>query len=354
MSPISGREKIIIREAAEWHQRLQEGKLDAAMQRKFHKWLQSAPHLEEMARICLVDALLRRGVLKGELMSAPAENVSANVPANVIAFSTYARTRERHLEATPSARRFSQTVIAIAASLLLAAVTITALVGLMTTDQVMVTRVGRWDKKMLEDGTVVHAGPRTELRFHFDDEARAVTLVRGEALFEVAKQPARPFIVATDQGSVQALGTTFATADVGDTVVVTVEEGKVAVTPAGTDGMRPMLTLAAHQQTVLSGTGASQPVAVEPEHELKWLRDWYEYGGEQVGEIIAQLNLRHELKVVVDDPQVTRLRMNSLSFKPSQPQDFVAKINQWYADYPYKDGQQAGERRAAVLHLEST
>lgn len=350
MSPIPERQKTLIREAAEWHQRLQEGMLDAALQRKFHDWLQSPTNVEEMARICLIDALLRRGALKCESMSAP--------PENVIAFETYARPRARQPVATPSARRFSPKWIAVAAGLLLAAVTLTTLVGRIPMDQVMVTRLGRWDKQLLEDGTVVHAGPRTELRFHFDDQSRAVTLVRGEALFEVAKQPARPFIVSTDRGSVQALGTTFATADVGDSVVVTVEEGKVAVTPAGAEprgienSVQPMLTLTADQQIVLSRAGASQPVAVAAGHELKWLRDWYEYEGERVGEIIAQLNLRHELKVVVTDPQVARLRMNSLSFKPSQPQDFVAKINQWYADYPEKAGQRAGKPHAPALRLE--
>ncbi len=221
----------------------------------------------------------------------------------------------------------------------------------MRTDQVIVTKQGRWDKQLLEDGTVVYAGPRTKLRFHFNDEMRAVTLVRGEALFEVAKEPGRPFIVTTDAGTVQAVGTEFATADLGDTVVVTVAEGKVVVTPTAIrdDGMQPMTPVVAGQQVVLSPTGASTPVAVDTDRELKWIRDWYEYDGERVGDIVAQLNLRHDVQVIVDDPQVARLRMNSLTFKPSQPEDFVRKINRWYEDYPHKTSGQPG---AKVLHLE--
>jgi transmembrane sensor len=61
------------------------------------------------------------------------------------------------------------------------------------------------------------------------------------------------------------------------------------------------------------------------------------------------LNLRHDVQVIVDDPQVARLRMNSLTFKPSQPEDFVRKINRWYQDYPHKTGSQPA---AKVLHLE--
>ena len=33
--------------------------------------------------------------------------------------------------------------------------------------------------------------------------------------------------------------------------------------------------------------------------------------------------LHPRVQVIVDDPQVARLRMNSLTFKPSQPEDFV-------------------------------
>jgi transmembrane sensor len=238
----------------------------------------------------------------------------------------------------------------MAASVVLAVLAMT-LSSFVNTDQVIVTKQGRWDKELLEDGTVVYAGPRTKLRFHFNDETRAVTLVRGEALFEVAKEPGRPFIVTTDAGRVQAVGTEFATADLGDTVVVTVAEGKVVVTPTAIrdDGMQPMTPVVAGQQVVLSPAGASAPVDVDTDRELKWIRDWYEYDGERVGDIVAQLNLRHDVQVIVDDPQVTRLRMNSLTFKPSQPEDFVAKINRWYQDYPHKTGSQPG---AKVLHLE--
>jgi ferric-dicitrate binding protein FerR (iron transport regulator) len=111
-----------------------------------------------------------------------------------------------------------------------------------------------------------------------------------------------------------------------------------------------MTPVVADQQVVMSPTGASAPVGVDANRELKWIRDWYEYDGERVGDIVAQLNLRNDVQVIVDDPQVARLRLNQpLTFKPSQPEDFVRKVNRWYQDYPQKTGGQAG---AKVLHLE--
>jgi transmembrane sensor len=341
MSPTWPPRATVIQQAIEWHQRLDQGEMDPASQREFRAWMQSPAHAKELARICLIDALLQRDPLfKREPLPT--------LPENVIPFQAYApppRARLTHPPVAPAASGFKRK-IAIAAGAVLA-VLVGVFGGRDTTNQDIVTREGRWDKQLLEDGSVVDAGPRTRLRFDFDGETRRVTLEHGEALFEVAKDPARPFIVSTDAGTVQAIGTVFATADLGDKVVVTVASGKVAVSSAA--GVQPIVPVGANQQTVLSSTGASEPVTVDAEREVKWIRNWYEDDGELVGDIIAQLNRRHEVKVIVDDPQVTRLRMSSLSFKPSEPEEFVAQINAWYADYPQKADSPS---QRGVLHLQ--
>ncbi|HEY0681673.1 MAG TPA: FecR domain-containing protein [Steroidobacter sp.] len=323
-------------QAIEWHQRLKQGELDTAERTEFRAWMRSPANVKELAHICLIDASL--GSLKG---------AERGLPKNVVDFQSYAPViRPRAAQVAEPKRSRLTAKIAIAASVLLAVVIgVVATFG--TADQEIVTSEGRWDKQLLDDGTVIHAGPRTKLRIHFDEQVRSVELLRGEALFEVAKQPERPFTVSTYAGRVQALGTKFAMAEAGADIVVTVLEGKVAVT--ATDGAQPIAPLGANQQVVLSQGSVSQPVTVNAERELKWIRNWYEYDGEPVGEIIAQLNQRHDAKIVVDDPQVIRLRMNSLAFKPSQPEDFVNEINRWYAGYPHKAG---GAGRNGVLHLQ--
>jgi transmembrane sensor len=312
--------------------------MDASSRQQFDVWMQSHDNAQELARICLIDALLQKGLVKNEPQPA--------LPENVINFHSYApspRPRAHQVTVAPVASRVTRR-ITMAAGLAVMALVVT-FASVVSTDQVIVTREGRWDKQLLEDGTVVYAGPRTQLKFHFDEQTRAVTLLRGEALFEVAKEPGRPFVVTTETGTVQALGTVFATADVGDKVVVTVASGRVAATAVG--GVQPMVALGVNRQAVMSSGGVSQPVEVNAERETKWIRNWYEYDGEQVGDIIAQLNQRHEVKVVVDDPQVLRLRLTSLSFKPSEPKQFVIAVNHWYADYPRKTS-----ARGVAVHLQ--
>lgn len=333
-------QSAVIKQAAEWHQRLKEGELAPDSRRELRVWLRVPENLQELARICLVDALLD-GALQKE--------VRRDLPKNVINFDSYAvvtrqRPRPSHLQATTTSR-FNVAKLALAASVVLV-VSVTVWMSFAGTDPVITTASGSWDKQLLDDGSVVYAAPNTKLRFHFTNEMRGVSLVRGQALFEVAKDPSRPFIVATDAGTVRAVGTAFSTADIGDTVIVTVAEGKVAVTATAVhNGVQPMVHATANQQVVLSPTGVSTPVSIDADHELMWIRNWYEYEGERVEEIVAKLNLLNDTQVVVDDPQVLRLRMNLLSFKPSQPEEFVRKINLWYADFP-------GKSRADALRLE--
>ncbi|WP_129642732.1 FecR family protein [Peristeroidobacter agariperforans] len=321
----------VIKQAVEWHQRLKLGELDQDLRREFRVWLQSRANVEELGRLCLMDAFLE-GAFK--------KRVRRDLPKNVVDFDSYAdtvRPRPRPLQQPAVARsRFNLTRLALAGSVVLAVIA-TLWVSVVGTDRVISTASGSWEKQLLKDGTVVYAGPHTKLRFHFTEEMRGVALVRGQALFEVAKQPAWPFIVSTDEGTVRAVGTAFSTSDLGDSVLVTVAEGKVAVTATAVrGGVQPMVHAIANQQVVLSSTGVSTPVSVDADRELMWLRDWYEYEGERVGDIVAQLNLLNDSQVIVDDPQVLRLRVNLLSFRPSQPEEFVSKINRWYEGYPGK------------------
>jgi transmembrane sensor len=85
----------------------------------------------------------------------------------------------------------------------------------------------------LEDGSVVSLNTHSRVTVRLGAHAREVRLVRGEALFHVAHDASRPFLVATDDAVVQAVGTQFDVYRRDDGTVVAVLEGRVNVTPAG-------------------------------------------------------------------------------------------------------------------------
>lgn len=84
----------------------------------------------------------------------------------------------------------------------------------------------------LEDGSVVSLNTHSRVAVRLTAHAREVRLLRGEALFHVAHDPSRPFLVSTDDAVVQAVGTQFDVYRRDDGTVVAVLEGRVNVTTA--------------------------------------------------------------------------------------------------------------------------
>jgi len=68
---------------------------------------------------------------------------------------------------------------------------------------------------------------KSKIDVNYTKTQRSINLVYGEALFDVAKDAERPFVVQTDQGAVRAVGTVFSVRLVNDEVAVLVEEGIV-------------------------------------------------------------------------------------------------------------------------------
>ena len=84
---------------------------------------------------------------------------------------------------------------------------------------------------LLKDGSTISLGGHSIVNVNFSEQNRRVTLVRGEAVFEVAKNKARPFIVHVGKGTVTAIGTKFNILSSGQNVTVTVLEGIVEINP---------------------------------------------------------------------------------------------------------------------------
>jgi transmembrane sensor len=81
----------------------------------------------------------------------------------------------------------------------------------------------------LEDGSRIELNARSRLRVTYSKAARTVELYDGQALFQVAKDASRPFLVKSGEATVRAVGTQFDVYRKEDNTTVTVLEGRVAV-----------------------------------------------------------------------------------------------------------------------------
>lgn len=114
-----------------------------------------------------------------------------------------------------------------------------ALVGLLliftlsdnsTNNGLYAAAVGEQRQLELPDGSVIYLNTNSQVQIDYTDTTRNIVLLQGEAHFDVAKNPERPFNVYAGGGLVQAVGTAFTVFFKDDEAIdVTVTEGKVAL-----------------------------------------------------------------------------------------------------------------------------
>ena len=159
-----------------------------------------------------------------------------------------------------------------------------------------VTKAGQKKKVRLDDGTIVHLAPQSSLSYPsaLDKNMRMVEL-KGEAYFEVAKSPHRPFVVHTTDMDVEVLGTHFNVRSYKSNPLSTVSllEGKVKV--------------------MLPGDGEKDDYLLKPGQELS-----YNHHNHRV--------YQHKF----DAEQVTAWMSNKLIFKNDRLADAADKIETVY------------------------
>lgn len=100
------------------------------------------------------------------------------------------------------------------------------------------TGVGELQTVVLRDGTRLSLNTDTRVQVELGSAQRTVSIEGGEALFEVARDARRPFVVRAAASEVVALGTVFTvrlaagSPDSGATLAVTLIEGQVSLRPA--------------------------------------------------------------------------------------------------------------------------
>lgn len=192
----------------------------------------------------------------------------------------------------------------------------------------------------LADGSAVTLNTDTAIRAAFDGKIRRVDLLRGEALFDVAKDPTRPFVVVAGDVRVRAVGTSFTVRTRADgRVGVIVREGVVEVW-RGPDG-KP-IRLAAEHAVQVTRAGPVTSVAISAaavDRVLAWRQGQIDLNGMTLGQAAEEFARYSDHRVVIDDPAVAQLKMTGL-FSASDPDGFAraAALSLGLTATPQADG----------------
>ena len=170
--------------------------------------------------------------------------------------------------------------------------------------------VGRIRTVWLEDGTEVILGGATSIRASFAENIRRIVMSEGEALFLVAKDTDRPFIVDVPNGSARVLGTTFNVHRGPDETTITVLEGRVQVSPPSwRQGASAVLN--AGTQVAASLDGAVGRIReVNPQEVASWHSGRMVFVDRTLRSVVADLNRYSSKPVTLAATDVADMRVS--------------------------------------------
>jgi transmembrane sensor len=216
-----------------------------------------------------------------------------------------------------SRRPFRIGTLSLAASLLLA-VGVGAYVWVVPEGGRYATPIGGVASVAMTDGSRVTLNTDTEIRVSLTLTERRVDLRRGEAFFEVAKDPKRPFVVSAGGKRVIAVGTQFSVRRDAEDVEVVVTEGKVRVEDAGETVLTPGSIAHAGDAGVL----VQRKTIPEAQEHLSWRTGVLMFRDETLGEAVAEFNRYNVRQIVIADPKVADLRIEG-NFRATNVDAFV-------------------------------
>lgn len=319
-------------EAAEWTLRLTDAEMSRAERLEYVAWLRESPlHVAEMLRVAGVHKRLTEFDAWSDVPAADPASFESPVyelqPAEIADRSPHP---ELAFPSSVSARhRPWRRIYALAAAV--AVVVITLAYIALSPSTTVVADAGQARRVALPDGSIVELSPESRLEVHFTAPERDVVLSRGDALFRVAKNPIRPFIVQTGHVRVRAVGTVFGVEHDDGTVIVTVQEGRVAVLDKSGGPEAPMLkaipvseiSLGADQQIIVPPAGPMGEVRpINSERALAWARGRFVFENTPVSEVVRRFNRYNRLQIKVSDPALGA-RPVSAVFNDTDPEAFI-------------------------------
>jgi len=202
------------------------------------------------------------------------------------------------------------------------------------------TGIGERRSLTLADGSTIDLNARSRIRVRLTETRRLVELIDGQALFEVAKDRARPFIVRSGEVQVRAVGTQFDVDHERGSTTVTVLEGRVAVAspnavgrsrtsstgpnefPSGVsvkgeagagsaEAGLPVLVQAG-EEVVVTGTAVSRPQPAHIAAATAWLQHRFVFDATPLSDVIDDFNRNNPRQIMVADPELRNFHISGV------------------------------------------
>lgn len=180
-----------------------------------------------------------------------------------------------------------------------------------------VTQVGEQRSTKLADGSLIYLNTDSKVEVKFSQKARAIRLIRGEALFVVEHDSSRPFTVTAGDAVVRAVGTQFNVRRREDRTDVAVVEGIVQVTTLDA----PQKLAAGEEALVVKGRitpRLNQPVA----EAVAWRQRRLVFHDARLADVADEFNRYNSTKIRIEGDGVRDVQLSGI-FDADRPQSLM-------------------------------
>jgi transmembrane sensor len=334
----------ILEEAAQWLVEFNAGDADPALQQEFHAWLRTSPeHVRAYLEIVPIWEAGAAMPLEEEGTGAEKFIVLGKGADNIVPLGApLGKSESRPPRLVPTVLVpgvFLRPRFALAAFVALLCVVMGGWAWLeFGRAPTYATEVGEQRSITLADGSTIELNAHSKLRIRFSAGQRDVDLLEGQALFRVANDPARPFVVMSGGTQVRAVGTQFDVYRRKTGTTVTVLEGRVAVLPENTveaipghpAGVEKQLPIAnrskpdrslfvdAGEQVTVTATAAPRAMAANVTAAVAWTQRRLVFDDSTLSEVVEEFNRYNLRRIVVLDPALERFPISG-AFSSSDP-----------------------------------
>jgi transmembrane sensor len=302
-------------EAAHWFVEFRTGDIDAAGRRNFDTWVRTSP--EHLRAFIEIAALWGHSGKLGRHSPFSLEELiaSARKETNVVPLSRMAPPEDA---LTGRQRRFR---LAAAAAALLVIGSIVA-GSLLSQRRTFSAEVGERRSLRLADGSRVTLNSRSRVRIELNDSTRTVDLLEGEALFRVAPEVSRPFVVRAKGTFIRAIGTEFDVDEQDRGAVIAVVDGRVAVSRADArtgsdrneaqpDDRNGVLVSAGERIDMAEGSSA-KPTPINASSATAWTQGKVILQSATLEEVVERFNRYSQRRLVAADQGAVPFRLSGV------------------------------------------
>lgn len=191
-----------------------------------------------------------------------------------------------------------------------------------------VTARGEVRAVTLTDGTVITLDADSAVSGEFRRDERSLRLDRGRALFAVARDPSRPFVVSVGDRQITALGTRFDANLIGDDLVVTLVEGRVSIERRG--DRSPVLLEGGQQYLERAGAVTVRTLGDATEAMTSWREGLITFDDQPLAEAVTIMNRYSEEQIGLGDSTLEAIRVSG-QFRAGETRRFAETLAEIHA-----------------------